>query len=218
MPAKNVSLSLVETAATKSKRNISKGVPQGRKLAFAPESVARIKSHLVAHNDRRGQALLLASLDTSLRSSDLLALRVSDVCDHNGQVVDRFDVMQTKTRRTVRCSISPATREAIAVLISAQHKLADDFLFTAKDDFHGHHITRVMYRRIVKAWAIIANLDPRRFSGHSTRRTKPTLLYTRTKDVRACAQLLGHQNLTHTLVYLAADTSAALDLADTVTF
>jgi len=218
MTSNRVSLSSVQAPGDKTKRNTTKGVPQGRKLAFAPESIARIKTHLVAHSDKRGLALLMASLDTSLRSSDLLALRVSDVCDHTGQVIDRFDVMQSKTRRTVRCSITSATRDAIAAHIAAQHKVAGDYLWTAKDDFHGHHITRVMYRRIVKAWAIIANLDPRRFSGHSTRRTKPTLLYTRTKDVRACAQLLGHQNLTHTLVYLAADTSAALDLADTVTF
>jgi integrase len=75
-----------------------------------------------------------------------------------------------------------------------------------------------MFRRIVKAWATAADLDPRRFSGHSTRRTKPTLLYTKTRDVKACAQILGHQNLGHTIAYIGADTKAALDLADTVTF
>ena len=218
MPAQQVSISSGKNAGEKSTGKTKRNMPQGRKQAFAPESIAKIKRHLVEQSDQRGLALLLASLDTSLRSIDLLHLRVSDVCDHNMQVVHRFGITQRKTQKTVECSLAPATREAIAALISAQGKVAGDYLWTAKSDVHGDHITRVMFRRIVKAWATAADLDPRRFSGHSTRRTRPTLVYRQTKDVHVCAQLLGHQNLGHTIAYIGADSKAALDLADTITF
>jgi integrase len=71
---------------------------------------------------------------------------------------------------------------------------------------------------MVKGWAEMAGLDARRFSGHSMRRTKVTVVYNKTKDVRACAQLLGHANLGHTIAYLATDTTAALELALSVQF
>jgi integrase len=134
------------------------------------------------------------------------------------QVVERFEFRQAKTGRNVLCSLTPAAREALRDLIAVQNKSVADYLWTAKDDFHGLAITRAMYRRIVKGWAVVANLDPRRFSGHSTRRTKVTLLYAKTRDVKACAQLLGHANLGHTSAYIGADGAAALDLALTIQF
>jgi hypothetical protein len=139
MPAQQVPLSSGENRGEKSIGKTKRNMPQGRKQAFAPESVGKIKSRLVEQNDRRGLALLLASLDTSLRSVDLLSLRVSDVCDHNMQVVHRFSITQRKTHKTVECSLAPATRVAIAALISAQGKVAGDYLWTAKSDVHGDH-------------------------------------------------------------------------------
>jgi hypothetical protein len=104
MPAQQVSLSSGKNAGEKSTGKTKRNVPQGRKQAFAPESIAKIKMHLVEQNDQRGLALLLASLDTSLRSIDLLSLRASDVCDHNIQVVHRFSITQRKTHHAYRLS------------------------------------------------------------------------------------------------------------------
>lgn len=219
MPAQQVPLSSDENQRKKMAVSRKRNIPQGRKHAFAIESITRIKSSLIAHSDTRGLALLLTSLDTCLRSIDLLSLRVSDVCDHNLQVVERFEYRQAKTQRNVACSLTPATRAALAALIALQHKTASDYLWTPKANFHAQQaITRVMYRRIVKGWARAADLDPRRFSGHSTRRTKVTILYAKTRDVKACATLLGHQNLGHTAAYIGSDSAAALDLALTITF
>jgi hypothetical protein len=97
MPAQQVPLSSDKNHDEKSIGKTKRNMPQGRKQAFAPESIAKIKTHLVAQRDQRGLALLLASLDTSLRSVDLLNLRASDVCDHNMQVVHRFSITQRKT-------------------------------------------------------------------------------------------------------------------------
>ena len=210
--------SVSQSSDTKSSIARKRNKAQGRKQAFAIESIAKIKSHLIERNDRRGLALLLTSLDTCLRSCDLLSLRVSDVVDHNMHVVERFEFRQAKTGRNVLCSLTPPTREALRDLIAIQNKGVGDYLWTAKDDFHGMAVTRAMYRRIVKSWAVVANLDPRRFSGHSTRRTKVTLLYAKTRDVKACSQLLGHANLGHTAAYIGSDSAAALDLALTIQF
>src|SRR3977135_3743113 len=104
--------SVSQSSDTKSSISRKRNTAQGRKQAFAAESIAKIKSHLIERNDRGGLALLLASLDTCLRSCDLLSLRVSDVVDHNMQVVERFECRQAKTNRNVLCSLTPAAREA----------------------------------------------------------------------------------------------------------
>src|SRR2546421_9024627 len=152
MAASDVSQSSGETQTIARKRNRA----QGRKQAFAIESIAKIKTHLIERNDRRGLALLLTSLDTCLRSCDLLSLRVSDVVDHNMQVVERFEFRQAKTNRNVMCSLTPTTREALRDLISVQNKGVTDYLWTAKAAFHGAAISKVLFRRIVKGWAVVA--------------------------------------------------------------
>src|SRR5258705_13569997 len=86
--------SVSQSSSAKSPVARKRNRAQGRKQAFAIESIAKIKSHLMERNDRRGLALLLTSLDTCLRSCDLLSLRVSDVVDHNMQIVGRFQFRQ----------------------------------------------------------------------------------------------------------------------------
>jgi integrase len=47
-----------------------------------------------------------------------------------------------------------------------------------------------------------AGLDPARYGTHSLRRTKATLIYKRTKNIRAIQLLLGHSKLESTVRYL----------------
>jgi len=54
------------------------------------------------------------------------------------------------------------------------------------------------YSRIVGAWAGSIGLDPAAYGTHSMRRTKPTLIYRRTKNIRAVQLLLGHTKLEST--------------------
>jgi integrase len=46
------------------------------------------------------------------------------------------------------------------------------------------------------------------------RRTKVSLIYRRTKNIRAIQLLLGHKNLESTVRYLGVDVDDALDLAE----
>ena len=53
-------------------------------------------------------------------------------------------------------------------------------------------------------------LDPRLFGTHSLRRTKPTLIYRRTGNLRAVQLLLGHTKIESTVRYLGIEVDDAL--------
>jgi site-specific recombinase XerD len=57
------------------------------------------------------------------------------------------------------------------------------------------------YARLVSDWIGSVGLDPRLFGTHSLRRTKATLIYRRTGNLRAVQLLLGHAKLDTTALY-----------------
>ncbi|WP_266171344.1 tyrosine-type recombinase/integrase [Dyella subtropica] len=68
---------------------------------------------------------------------------------------------------------------------------------------------------MVKRWAASVGLQPADYGTHSMRRTKPTLIYRRTHNLRAVQLLLGHTKLESTVRYLAIEVEDALALAAT---
>ena len=58
------------------------------------------------------------------------------------------------------------------------------------------------------------DLDPAEYGTHTLRRTKATLIYKRTKNLRAVQLLLGHTNLESTVRYLGIEVDDALEIAE----
>jgi integrase len=57
-------------------------------------------------------------------------------------------------------------------------------------------------------------MDPSFFGTHSLRRTKATLIYRRTDNLRAAQLLLGHKKIESTVRYLGIEVEAKLKPAD----
>jgi integrase len=68
----------------------------------------------------------------------------------------------------------------------------------------------------VKGWIASAGLDPARYGTRSLRRTKATLIYKRTKNIRAIQILLGHSKLESTVRYLGVEVDDALEISEQV--
>ena len=66
----------------------------------------------------------------------------------------------------------------------------------------------------VKTWVEMIGLDPAEYGTHSLRRTKVTLIYKRTKNLRAIQLLLGHTKLESTVRYLGIEVDDALEMAE----
>jgi len=59
-------------------------------------------------------------------------------------------------------------------------------------------------------------LDPLKHATHSMRRTKATLIYRRTGNLRAVQLLFGHTKIESTVRYLGVEIDDALDIAEKI--
>ena len=103
---------------------------------------------------------------------------------------------------------------AVDDYIKASCKKPGDFLFSGR---HGDaSMSTRQYARLVSAWIAKIGLDPKFFGTHSLRRTKATLIYRRTGNLRAVQLLLGHRKIESTARYLGIEVDDALAIAEQV--
>ncbi|WP_438308983.1 tyrosine-type recombinase/integrase [Pseudomonas guariconensis] len=162
--------------------------------------------------ETRDLALFDLAIDSKLRACDLTKLRVRDVA-HGEHVSLRAIVMQQKTQRPVQFEITEQTRLALQAWILQAHLRSEDCLFPSRLHASAHLSTR-QYARIVKAWIKAIGLDPAMYGTHTMRRTKASLIYRRTKNLRSVQLLLGHTKLESTVRYLGIEVDDALEMAE----
>ena len=121
--------------------------------------------------------------------------------------------MQQKTQRPVQFEVTEPTRDAVAIWIARAHLRAEDCLFPSRVRASPHLSTR-QYARIVDSWVSEIGLDPAAYGTHTMRRTKASLIYRRTKNLRAVQLLLGHTKLESTVLYLGIEVDDALEMAE----
>ena len=121
--------------------------------------------------------------------------------------------MQQKTQRPVQFEITEQTREALTTWIRSQGLRGEDFLFPSRIRASPHLSTR-QYARIVRGWVSEIGLDAAAYGTHTLRRTKASLIYRRTKNLRAMQLLLGHSKLESTVRYLGIEVDDALKMAE----
>ncbi len=129
------------------------------------------------------------------------------------RIAVRAIVMQQKTSRPVQFEITESTRTALTDWIRLSGLASEHFLFPSRVRASPHLSIRE-YARIVDSWVEDIGLDPAAYGTHSIRRTKPSLIYRRTKNLRAVQLLLGHTKLESTVRYLGIEVEDALELAE----
>ena len=196
------------------KKNIpwNKGKLVGQKPAFKIKEIWAIRIRLQISNRIRDLALFNMAIDSKLRGCDLVKLRVSDIA-HGLQISKRAMIIQQKTHNPVQFEITQQTREAVSNWIEFSKLNRNDFLFKSRIKDSQHLSTR-QYARIVKGWVSEIGLNSYDYGTHSLRRTKASLIYRRTRNLRAVQILLGHSKLESTVRYLGIEVDDALDMAE----
>jgi integrase len=189
----------------------NKGRLIGAKPPLQQKHVWAIRGMLQNERNKRGLAMFNLAIDSKLRGCDVIAIKVEDVAP-NGYTVDRATVRQRKTGRPVRFELTEQTRQAIDAYLRFSGKMPGEFLFTGPRS--GRSMTPRQYGRLVSDWLIGIGLDPHLYGTHSLRRTKATLIYRRTGNLRAVQLLLGHTKIESTVRYLGIDVDDALAIAE----
>ena len=191
----------------------NKGKVTGAKPPLRPKHVWAIRTKLQIDHLTRDLALFNLAIDSKLRGCDLVAVKVDDVAP-NGYAVERASVRQKKTGRPVRFEVTEPTRQAIDDYIKREDKKLREFLFTGRRP--GQGMTTRQYARLLSEWLTSVGLDPHLYGTHSLRRTKATLIYRRTGNLRAVQLLLGHTKIESTVPYLGIEVDVAIAIAEQV--
>jgi len=192
----------------------NKGKITGQKPPLLPKHVWAIRTQLQLTGRTRDLALFNLAIDSKLRGCDVVALRVEDVAPH-GYALDRATIRQKKTGRPVKFEITDHTRATIDSYLRARPGERGGYLFYGRGDPIRHLSTR-QYARLLPDWITMAGLDPLKFGTHSLRRTKATLIYRKTGNLRAVQLLLGHTKIESTVRYLGVEVDDALTIAEQI--
>jgi integrase len=198
--------------ATVQKEPWNKGKIVGQKAPLRLKDIWAIRIRLQLGNRTRELAMFDLGLDSKLRACNLVKLRVRDI-SHGEHISARAIVMQKKTSLPVQFEITQPTREAVSNWIKEAELASEDYLFPSRVQKSPHIGTR-QYARIVDGWINEIGLDPSAYGTHSMRRTKASLIYRRTKNIRAVQLLLGHTKLESTVRYLGIEVEDALEMAE----
>lgn len=192
----------------------NKGKLVGAKPPLRPSHVWSIRTKLQLEHRTRDLALFNLAIDSKLRGCDVVAVRVDDVAP-NGYTLDRATVRQKKTGHPVRFELTEQTRQAIDSYLRETGRQPGQFLFAGRGEPRCGLTTR-QYARLVGEWVASIGLDPLKFGTHSLRRTKATLIYRRTGNLRAVQLLLGHTKIESTVRYLGIEIDDAIEIAEKI--
>jgi len=190
----------------------NKGKLVGQKPPLKPKDIWAIRINLQNGSRIRDLAMFNLAIDSKLRGCDLVNLRVRDIT-HGSRILGRAMVVQRKTQRPVQFELTEPTRIAAAAWIEKAKLKPEQCLFPSRLADSPHVSTR-QYARIVHQWFSAIGLDSTVYGTHTMRRTKATLIYKRTKNLRAVQLLLGHTKLESTVRYLGIEVDDALEISE----
>jgi integrase len=192
----------------------NRGKLVGPKPPLKLKEIWAIRIRLQVAQRLRDLALFNLALDSKLRACDLVRLRVCDLT-LSGRVRSRATAVQQKTGRPVQFEITDQTRDALERWIEAKALRSSDPVFPSRIDPAKPLSTR-QYARLLGSWVGAIGLNPLAYGTHSLRRTKASMIYRRTGNLRAVQLLLGHTKVESTVRYLGIEVEDALSISEQV--
>ena len=150
----------------------------------------------------RDRLLFIFGINSSLRISDILPLRVRDV---DG---DYVILHEKKTGKRKQIRINNAIKKALKELLPADAQ-PDDYLFPSRKG--NGPITRVQAYRILNAAAKRAGIDFA-FGCHSLRKTFAYHAYKNGTDIALLMRVLNHSSQRETLRYIGIEQESIDDV------
>ena len=194
----------------------NKGKIIGQKPPLLPKHVWAIRTKLQMEKRKRDLALFNLAIDSKLRGCDVVRLRLDDVAP-NGYAIERAIIRQQKTGHPVKFELTEQTRSSVDEYLRATDRDSQVWLFPGRGAPVMHLTTR-QYARLLGQWLVAVGLDPTLYGTHSLRRTKATLIYKRTGNLRAVQLLLGHTKIESTVRYLGIEVDDALEISEKIDF
>jgi len=180
------------------------GKKVGTKRPFTQKQIRSIRFFLDREGRLRDRALFDLAIDSKLRGCDLVA---------GSDIRTRAIVIQQKTGKPVQFELTSDVRASLATWLEQRGGTIDDHVFPSRVN-RTHHMSTRQYARLVDEWVTAIGLRREEYGTHSLRRTKASMIYKATGNLRTVQILLGLTKIENTVRYLGVDIEDALLLAE----
>lgn len=184
----------------------------GTKRPLTQKQIWAVRFFLDREGRLRDRALFDLAIDSKLRGCDLVKITIADLVS-GPDIRARAIVIQQKTGKPVQFELTADVRASLLAWLECRGGSVGDYVFPSRVDHTGHLITR-QYARLVDEWVSAIGLRRAEYGTHSLRRTKASMIYKATGNLRAIHILLEHSKIENTVRYLGVDIEDALILAE----
>lgn len=184
----------------------------GTKRPLTQKQIWAVRFFLDRERRLRDRALFDLAIDSKLRGCDLVNIKIGDLLS-GANIRTRSIVTQRKTGKPVQFELTADVRASLLTWLEHRGGTVHDYVFPSRVDHAGHLSTR-QYARLVDEWVDAVGLRRAEYGTHSLRRTKASMIYKATGNLRAIQILLGHTKIENTVRYLGVDIEDALTLAE----
>lgn len=188
------------------------GRKPGAKRPLKPQQISAVRFLLDREKRVRDRALFDLAIDSKLRGCDLVKVRIGELVS-SGRIRNRAIVIQLKTRKPVQFELLEPARASMLAWLERRGGSLNDYAFPSRID-HFDHLSTRQYARLVEEWVTGIGLRKEDYGTHSLRRTKASIIYKQTGNLRAVQILLGHTKIESTVRYLGVDVEDTLALAE----
>ncbi len=165
------------------------------------KKILAIKRNLKEEGNSRNYLLFVMGINTALRISDLLAIKVGDIIDKKGYIKDYLHIKEQKTGRNTRIYINELVKQALENYFDSTKAMdPDSYLF--KSERSNKPLDRVRVWMMIQEWIKEAGLEGERYGTHSLRKTWGYQARNQGVSIEQISEKLGHKSVTITKRYI----------------
>lgn len=158
------------------------GKKVGTKRPLTKKQICAIRFFLDPERRVRDRALFDLAIDSKLRCCDVVKIKIGDLAA-GSEIRTRATVVQQKTGRPVQFELTSDVRASLLAWLERRGGTVDDHAFPSRIDRARHMSTR-QYARLIDEWVTAIGLRRAEYGTHSLRRTKASMIYNATGNLR----------------------------------
>ncbi|MBA7491702.1 Tyrosine recombinase XerC [subsurface metagenome] len=165
------------------------------------KKILAIKRNLKEESNPRNYLLFVMGINTALRISDLLSLKIGEVIDSKGDIKTYLFVKERKTKRQAKIYINDTVKEALNYYLDKLKGIdPDSYLF--KSERSNKRLDRVRTWGLIQKWTRRVNLEGERYGTHTLRKTWGYQARIQGVSIEQISEKLGHKSVTVTRRYI----------------
>jgi integrase len=174
----------------------------------------KLMQQFLSGKDLRYATIFNFGLNTGLRISDILPLKVSDILTRNGEFRDYLVINEKKTKKEKKIKLNDALRKSLKKYIKEYQLGYQNYLFPSKK---GSYIGRIQAYRVLKEAAELFHIE--NFGTHSLRKTWGYWTYKMSKyNIGLIMDTFNHSSQSITLRYIGVNQDQKDELYSLVQF